>query len=718
MIGSISLLCVDEPEWTERVREEITQADDRFEVTGTQSPREALSLIGDSEIDCVVSAYDLPEQTGLELLRSVREIAPELPFVVFIEAGAERVASDAISAGVSDYMVKEASGSQYAILANRLRTLVEAYRAKQIVDASESNWTESERRANDIYYMFTSDWSDLLYINSVYEEIWGGSIADLREDPRSFLEYVHPDDREMAVESMQSLSAGEPTDVEYRIETATGETRWVRGLSEPICNAEGEVVRIMGAVRDISRLTERERRFQAVFEESFDAMVIADDDGDYIAVNDAACELFGLAESDLLGRNVTEFAATDFDVEEAWEEFQSQEYDLGTFPLQRPDGTVRTVEYAATTDVVPGEHLSVLRDVTDRERQRRELAESKARYETLIEDVLDTSSVGTFILDGNFEIVWVNRAIEEYFGIDRDEVLGMDKAELVRTELKHKFADPERFAERVIETYTDNSSTVQFECKIRDEDTDTWRWLDHWSRPIRSGLYEGGRIEHYTDLTERKERDRQLQVLERVLRHNLLNKMTTVLGFAETIAAESVGETRQQAAQIIQTGNELLALSEKEKLIVELVRNNYQRQPVEIASPMRDTIEAIQQEHTSADITTELPAEAQVLAVPEIDRAVDEVIENAVTHSDGPSEIAISMDRAPDQITIVVRDDNPHIPQREKDVLAGDVDITQMSHSRGLGLWVAYWLVSESNGTVAFERVEGGNEVRITLPAP
>ncbi|WP_336022711.1 PAS domain S-box protein [Halobellus salinisoli] len=718
MIDSVTLLCVDQPEWTEKVTRQLSNEDDRFEVICEQLASEALGLVERKDIDCILSAYDLPEQTGLEFLRRVRERHPDLPFVIFTTEGAEQIAGEAISAGVSDYFIKDQIDSQYLILANRLKTLVEAHRAEQIVDAAESNWRETTERVNDIYYMFSSDWNSLLYINSAYEEVWGGPIEELRENPQSFLDNIHPSDREIAVEAMQKLSKGESTDIEYRVQPSSGGTRWVRGVSEPIFNTNGDVIRVMGAVRDISRLKERERRFQAVFEDAFDAMVIADDEGTYIAVNDAACELFGLEEEELLGRNVTEFATSEYDAEKAWGEFQSTDNETGYFPLQRPDGTVRLVEYAATTDIVSGEHLSILRDITEREQQRQKLAESEARYETLIEDVLDTSSVGTFILDGEFDVVWINRTIEEYFGVEREDVLGQDKAKLIQNQLMQKFAQPEQFAEKVLNTYEDNTYTEQFDCKIQNETTAGWRWLRHWSQPIRSGLYQGGRIEHYTDITEVKARERQLQVLERIFRHNLQNKMNVILGFAETIASNAPEETSRQADRIIQAGRDLLKLSAKEKRIVELVRENYEQQPIEIASRLQKIVDEIETKFPDAKITIQGQSMAQVLAVSDIDRAIVEVIENAVMHSRGAPQVVVSIHSTPAETTITVRDDNPPIPELEKSVLRGDVEIDQFSHSRGLGLWLAYWLVSKSNGTISFESVNQGNEVGITLPRP
>ncbi|MFB6353142.1 MAG: sensor histidine kinase [Halobacteriales archaeon] len=125
----------------------------------------------------------------------------------------------------------------------------------------------------------------------------------------------------------------------------------------------------------------RAGRYRAAFESAFDAMVIADDDGVYLDANPSACELFGLERDALLGRRIDEFAPDDYDFEAAWASFQAAERERATFPLVRPDGERRLVEYAATADIVPGEHLSVLRDVSGRLEREEELRRQNRRLE-------------------------------------------------------------------------------------------------------------------------------------------------------------------------------------------------------------------------------------------------------------------------------------------------------------------------------------------------
>ncbi|WP_435359779.1 PAS domain S-box protein [Haloarchaeobius sp. DFWS5] len=158
---------------------------------------------------------------------------------------------------------------------------------------------------------------------------------------------------------------------------------------------------------------------------------------------------------------------------------------------------------------------------------QRQLEESEERYRSLTEDVLDSSDVGIWILDSDFRVVWVNEATEEYFGVDRKAVVGRDKRQLVDEQFKDRFEDPDRFATLVKATYANNTYEENFECHVVSDGQD--RWLEHWSQPIESGLYSGGRIEHYTDITERKGSNQLLERRERTLRelHDVLLDRST-----------------------------------------------------------------------------------------------------------------------------------------------------------------------------------------------
>lgn len=192
----------------------------------------------------------------------------------------------------------------------------------------------------------------------------------------------------------------------------------------------------------------------------------------------------------------------------------SQGHALGTFcvvdtePRAWREADVETVRDLAASVVTEVDlrlaALELEQKADEADAARRRLAESEARYRSLAEDALGTSEVGTFILDADFRVAWANQAIERFFGLDRGEAAGADKRRLVRERVAPLIEDGARFAEQVLRTYDDNSAVAEFECRVRPGDDRPARWLAHWSRPIRCGIYAGGRIEHYYDITERR----------------------------------------------------------------------------------------------------------------------------------------------------------------------------------------------------------------------
>ncbi len=155
-----------------------------------------------------------------------------------------------------------------------------------------------------------------------------------------------------------------------------------------------------------------------------------------------------------------------------------------------------------------------IRYAIERYRAEIELRRSKEEYQSLIDDVFDTSMVGVIILDRSFKVVWCNESTEVYFGIEREDILGHDKRHLIDDRLKCIFADPEDYARRLLDAYTRQDFTDHFECHVLPGPRRDDRWLEHWSQPIRSGMFEGGRIEQYMDITDRK----QLEVAEQAQR--------------------------------------------------------------------------------------------------------------------------------------------------------------------------------------------------------
>jgi DNA-binding NtrC family response regulator len=120
----------DDPEFADLAATFLERADDRFAVETAASAADGRSRL-DRGVDCVISDYEMPGMNGIEFLTAVRAEYPDLPFILYTGKGSEEIASDAISAGVTDYLRKRTVSEQYELLATRITTAVGQYRAER-----------------------------------------------------------------------------------------------------------------------------------------------------------------------------------------------------------------------------------------------------------------------------------------------------------------------------------------------------------------------------------------------------------------------------------------------------------------------------------------------------------------------------------------------------------------------------------------------------------
>ena len=135
--GMIRVLHVDDDRSLCGLTKQLLEREDgRMSVETATSVSDGLDILSSGSIDCIVSDYEMPEQDGIEFLQRVREEYPDLPFVLFTGKGSEEIASEAISAGVTDYLQKGGDTSQYAVLANRIGNSVDQSRSKRALAES------------------------------------------------------------------------------------------------------------------------------------------------------------------------------------------------------------------------------------------------------------------------------------------------------------------------------------------------------------------------------------------------------------------------------------------------------------------------------------------------------------------------------------------------------------------------------------------------------
>jgi len=309
----------DEPAFLDLASTLLERADEAFDVTTVEDAPGALETLDSGQFDCVVSDYDMPGTDGLELLRDVRETDPDLPFVLFTGRGSEEVASEAISAGVTEYMQKGIDGDQFVVLANRVRNAVERHRAEASLGEVESRYRRMLQTSPSPVVLF-DDEATIDYANEAAAEMVGvTSPEELVGQPVH--EFVHPESSDLVRERLRTVLEDReavPT-VEQRYVGPDGEEAYALIATAPVTYDRKEggqaVLSDVTELRKVERELLVERTFvDQLLDTLDDAFYHLDMDGEVVRVNVRTEEMSGRRQEELLDGRVGELFESEDEV--------------------------------------------------------------------------------------------------------------------------------------------------------------------------------------------------------------------------------------------------------------------------------------------------------------------------------------------------------------------------------------------------------------------
>lgn len=225
-----------------------------------------------------------------------------------------------------------------------------------------------------------------------------------------------------------------------------------------------------------------------------------------------------------------------------------------------------------------------------------------------------------------------------------------------------------------------------------------------------------GRLIVFHDVGEHLRQQQRLEVLNRVLRHNIRNEVTIISGNAE-ILAESNGNSKLDA--IRERATRIETMAEKARTISDVMeRDADEFTAVPLDSILEDSLAVIADEFPSVSIEyTPLPDRIWVADVLEL--VFTDVIRNAAEHNTSTDpwvRVSAEVDDEHDRVRVAVADNGPGIPESERAVLEGGTE-TPLAHGSGLGLWLINWVTSIANGEVTFQENSPAGSV-VTVQAP
>jgi len=220
------------------------------------------------------------------------------------------------------------------------------------------------------------------------------------------------------------------------------------------------------------------------------------------------------------------------------------------------------------------------------------------------------------------------------------------------------------------------------------------------------------------DLSEVRQREQQLQVLDRVLRHNIKNTMNVVKGSAELIEQQTTDpEVVNTAETVSEHSQKLIDMAGKIRQVTKVLSKSRTAESTDLTQSAEYAVSNTQTEFPEADITLETPGEPVSVPNGTIETAVEELIENAVIHSDrDQASVSIRVWSDSDASYLEVSDSGPGIPDEERDIRTGEETIQPVLHGSGLGLWLVKAIVEQAGGVLQFNDNEPrGTTVRMVF---
>ncbi|MFC4451183.1 PAS domain-containing sensor histidine kinase [Halorussus aquaticus] len=137
---------------------------------------------------------------------------------------------------------------------------------EQELRKSEAKFRTLAENLEEVVWMSDPETREFLYVNPAFEEIWGRDRETLYEEPRSFLDGVHPEDRDRVQDVYESMPETE-SDIEYRIVRPDGDVRWLHVQSGHVRDDDGDTIRIVGIAEDVTDRVEREQQLEETVEQ-------------------------------------------------------------------------------------------------------------------------------------------------------------------------------------------------------------------------------------------------------------------------------------------------------------------------------------------------------------------------------------------------------------------------------------------------------------------
>ncbi|PAU84660.1 PAS domain-containing sensor histidine kinase [Halorubrum salipaludis] len=315
-------------------------------------------------------------------------------------------------------------------------------------------------------------------------------------------------------------------------------------------------------------------------------------------------------------------------------------------------------------------------------------------------DHLDGVALWTATQPGEFD--YISAGFEDIWGIPPQEI--KDDVSLLIDSIHPE--DRDRVREN-IEAAARGTRDEAYEGRVVRPDGSV-RWVLTRQVALRD---EDGEIAEVvgicTDITEQRGREQELELLNRIVRHDIRNDMAVVLGWMEMLEDHVDAEGEEYLRKILASAEHVVELTEVAHDYVEAVVSNEDIavEPVSLRSVLTTELSLREESFPQAEFVVEgsIP-EVAVAADSMLSSVFRNLLNNAVQHNDKDAPLVeVSCEARDDDVEVRIADNGPGIPDDKKDIVFGKGERGLGSPGTGIGLYLVETLVSQYGGRVWVE---------------
>lgn len=525
--------------------------------------RAAPARLAAGDVDLIL--LKLPASQELEALERLQEWAAHLPVIVLTENDDEALALRVVQLGAQDYLCKRTLNRP--LLLRAARYAIARKHAEALRHNSEERYQALAETAGDAIITIDEQ-SRMLYVNSAAARIFGYACAELIGQPltmlmperlraqhlRGFAHYLDSRERHLSWEAIE-MSGLHQSGRELPLEISFGEFV-----------AHGQRI-FTGIARDITErkqneaaLRQNENRFRALFEKSWDGVVLINTTGLVIFASPAITRILGYEVSEYVNTDAFSYMHPE-DRERVWQVLAALLPQAGVsmtvaYRYRHKDGSWRWLECTGTNLLAEPSVQAIVcnyRDITEQKQSEQALRASEERFRALIEHSWD----GVLLLTAAGEMLYASPSTHRIMGHVGDEMISQNAFALMHPE------DLPQIAAQLQMLMTRPEATLRVEFRYQHKDG-SWRWLECTGTNLLDAPSVGALVINYRDITERKLSEVALQHARDELEQRVAER-TAELQQRNQKLAQLYEEVQGSRRQLQQLSHRLVEAQENER---------------------------------------------------------------------------------------------------------------------------------------------------------